>query len=82
MSSTPSAGTNAVPAPGVPERRRNAALRALIDEMLFQVRGMQRDNEAWTPEERARAEAELDRIMARVRNAAVPGRSAGSNDSP
>ena len=74
MSSTPSGAADAVPGPPVPERRRNAALRALIDEMLFQVRGMQqRDNEAWTAEERARAEAELDRIMSRVRNAAIPG---------
>ena len=71
MSSTPAGAPDGAPAPTVPERRRNAALRALIDEMLMQVRGIQRENEAWTAEERARAEAELDRIMSRVRTAAV-----------
>jgi hypothetical protein len=71
MSTTPTPAPDAVPSTGVPERRRNAALRKLIDEMLFQVRGLQRENEAWTPDERARAEAELQRIMGRVRDAAV-----------
>ena len=52
-------------------RRQNAALRALIDELLLQVRGAQRENEAWTPAERAEAEAALARIMSRVRSAAV-----------
>jgi hypothetical protein len=74
MSTTPSDATQAVTPPPFPERRRNAALRALIDEMLFTVRGLQqREGGNWTPEDRARAESELDRIMARVRNAAVPG---------
>ena len=71
MSSTPAGAADAVPAPDVPERRRNAALRALIDELLVQVRGAQRENEAWTPAERAEAEAALARIMSRVRAAAV-----------
>lgn len=71
MSSTPAGASDAVPAPEAPERRRNAALRALIDEMLLQVRGAQRENAAWTPEERAEAEAALARIMSRVRTAAV-----------
>ena len=71
MSSTPDGSPKAAPAPDVAERRRNLALRALIDEMLFQVRGMQRDHTAWTPEERAAAQAELDRIMGRVRQAAA-----------
>jgi hypothetical protein len=73
MSSTPAGASNAVPAPDVPERRRNAALRALVDEMLSQVRGAQREGEAWSPEERAAAEAALARIMSRVRSAAVSG---------
>ena len=78
MSSTSSPAPDGVPSAEVPERRRNAALRKLIDEMLFQVRGLQRENEAWTPDERARAEAELQRIMGRVRDAAVT--PAGNSD--
>ena len=52
------------------ERRRNARLRELVDEMLASIRESQR-REDWTPEERARAEADLERIMAQVRRAAV-----------
>ena len=78
MSSTPAGASGDAPPPPVPERRRNAALRALIDEMLMQVRGIQRENEAWTAEERARAEAELGRIMAQVRSAAIAPQD-GSN---
>ena len=81
MSSTPSddapAGGDApASAPAASDRRRNLALRALIDEMLFQVRGMQRDHPDWGADERAQAEAELARIMTRVRDAAAPGRTA------
>ena len=71
MSSTPEGASSAGVAPAVPERRRNAALRALIDELLLQVRGAQREQEAWTPAERAEAEAALTRIMSQVRTAAV-----------
>lgn len=46
-------------------------LRALIDEMLERVRELNRSNGVWTSEERARAEAELDAIMARVRRVAA-----------
>jgi hypothetical protein len=70
MTSSLGDASSRAPAP-VAERRRNAALRKLIDEMLLQVRGLQRENEAWTPQERATAEAELDRILNRVRTAAV-----------
>ena len=82
MSSTPEGSSKGAPAPDVAERRRNLALRALIDEMLFQVRGMQRDHAAWSPEERAQAQAELDRIMGRVRQAAAdkPGKT-GNTDA-
>ena len=66
-------------APDPTERRRNLALRKLIDEMLFQVRGMQRDHAAWTPEERAHAQSELDRIMGRVRQAATEAKKPGGN---
>ena len=53
-----------------PERRQNARLRVLVDEMLTSIRESQRRDD-WTPEERARAEADLERIMAQVRRAAV-----------
>jgi hypothetical protein len=71
MTSSTGDASSGAPAPAASERRRNAALRKLIDEMLSQVRGIQRENEAWTPQERATAEAELDRILTRVRNVAV-----------
>ena len=82
MPSTPSEASQAVPTPGPQERRRNLALRALIDELLFQVRGMQREHAAWTPEERVQAEAELARIMSRVRAAAAPGEGGGTGSTP
>ena len=53
------------------ERRRNAALRELIDELLFRVRDANQHLELWTPEERAAAEQELSMIMSRVRGAAL-----------
>ena len=53
-----------------PERRQNARLRVLVDEMLMSIRESQRHDD-WTPEERERAEADLERIMAQVRRAAV-----------
>ena len=52
------------------DRRSNLVLRALIDEMLERVRELNRNTGIWTGEERARAEAELDAIMARVRRVA------------
>jgi hypothetical protein len=51
-------------------RRNNLVLRALIDEMLERVRELNRANAVWSTDERARAEAELDAIMARVRRVA------------
>jgi hypothetical protein len=53
------------------ERRRNAALRELIDELLFRVRDANQHMDFWTPEERAQAEQELSSIMSRVRGAAL-----------
>ena len=53
-----------------PERRQNARLRLLVDEMLKSIRESQRRDD-WTEAERARAEADLERIMAQVRRAAV-----------
>ncbi|MFL5578113.1 MAG: hypothetical protein ACJ79S_19350 [Gemmatimonadaceae bacterium] len=56
-------------APGS-ERRSNLVLRALIDEMLERVRELNRNTGVWTVDERAKAETELDAIMARVRRVA------------
>jgi hypothetical protein len=53
------------------DRRSNLVLRALIDEMLERVRELNRKAEAWSGSDRARAEAELDSIMARVRRVAA-----------
>ena len=52
------------------ERRRRLALRALVEEMLNEIRSVAGGNEDWTPEERARAEADLARIMDQVRREA------------
>ena len=57
------------------DRRSNVMLRSLIDEMLDRVREMNRASGMWTAEERARAEAELDSIMARVRRVAAKSNS-------
>jgi hypothetical protein len=53
-----------------PERRRRPKFRALIDEMLEAIRDASR-RDSWTPEARARAEADLARIMESVRREAV-----------
>lgn len=57
--------------PDESDRRSNLVLRALIDEMLERVRELNRKTGVWSMEERARAEAELDAIMARVRRVAA-----------
>lgn len=69
------------PPSGAPdvERRANHALRRLVDEMLRQLREAARV-ETWTPEERARAEADLQRIMESVRHRAFDGHRAGTTD--
>ena len=51
-------------------RRSNLVLRTLIDEMLERVRELNRRAESLSSSDRARAEAELDSIMARVRRVA------------
>ena len=53
------------------DRRSNLVLRALIDEMLERVRELNRRADTWSGDDRARAEAELDSIMARVRRVAA-----------
>ncbi len=64
------------------ERRRNLALRRLIDEMLGQVRQIHSAAPLWTPEERARAEAELEIIMARVRREAAGLHADKASETP
>jgi hypothetical protein len=54
----------------VQERRVHVALRALVDDMLTQIRDAVR-HDGWTAEERRRAEADLARIMDRVRQEAL-----------
>ncbi len=58
------------------ERRSNSGLRALIDEMMTQLRAAS-NQDVWTPEARARAQSDLERIMATVRQKAV-----GQDPSP
>ena len=65
------------PARRPPERRTNAALRELIDEMLASIRAAT-SRELWTGEERAQYERELAEIMVRVRSEAVK-HAAGGN---
>jgi hypothetical protein len=65
-------GTERISSTPAPERRQNARLRVLVDEMLMSIRESQR-RDGWTEEERDRAEADLERIMAQVRRAAVEG---------
>lgn len=57
--------------PGFPERRKNALLRLLINEMMQQIRELQAHQGPWPEEERERAERDLDRIMEQVRGAAI-----------
>lgn len=45
--------------------------RSLIDEMMQQIRELRTHAGPWPPDERARVEAHLERIMAQVRNAAL-----------
>ena len=52
------------------ERRAREALRKLIDEMMAQLRDAVRQDR-WTPEERAQAERDLERIMESVRTEAL-----------
>lgn len=58
------------PAEALHDRRSNPELRRLIEEMLERVRQMNRNVGIWNAEERARAEADLESVMARVRRLA------------
>jgi hypothetical protein len=57
-------------------KRTRAAFRALVDEMLVQLREAS-NNELWTPEARARAESDLARIMDSVKKEALSDRGKG-----
>ena len=57
--------------PPVPDRRRDPLFRSLIDEMMQQIRELRAHAGPWPPDERARVEADLERIMAQVRSAAL-----------
>jgi hypothetical protein len=59
--------------PTLGKRRSNFVLRALVDEMLEQVREIDRSSGAMSPGERESAEESLDQLMARVRRAALKG---------
>jgi hypothetical protein len=52
------------------DRRSNPELRRLIEEMLERLRQLNRNIGTWSAEERARAEADLESVMARVRRLA------------
>lgn len=56
--------------PSAPDQRKRVALRALVDEMLSQIRATA-SSDTWTPEERRRAEEDLERIMRQVRTEAM-----------
>jgi hypothetical protein len=51
--------------------RKNLLLRMLINEMLEQVRDIQRHGGPWNADERERAEQTLDRVMEQVRSEAT-----------
>ena len=57
--------------PPVPDRRRDPLFRSLIDEMMQQLRELKAHAGPWPADERAKVEADLERIMAQVRNAAL-----------
>ena len=68
------------PRPGS-ERRRNHALRELIDEMLASIRSAT-NRDLWTPEERTQYEQELAGIMTRVRSEATKREAEEAAGSP
>lgn len=57
------------------DRRANPRLRELVDEMLASIRAAT-NSELWSPEERARYEADMARIMDNVRQQAIGGPAA------
>ncbi|GLC25806.1 hypothetical protein [Roseisolibacter agri] len=70
MSDRPDPRPDPAVAAASPERRRNAALRELVDEMLASIRTAA-NRDLWTPDERQQYESELALIMNRVRAEAM-----------
>lgn len=70
-SGTAAGGTGTGPGPDRIERRRDPLFRSLIDDMMQQIRELRAHAGPWPPDERAQVEADLERIMAQVRNAAL-----------
>jgi len=72
MTKTPGPDTSPQPSSteAAHDRRANPELRRLIEEMLERVRQMNRNVGIWSQDERARAEADLESVMARVRRLA------------
>jgi hypothetical protein len=66
---SPSSASSPVPPSGA-ERRKNPRLRELVDEMLASIRAAA-NVDLWSPEERARCEQDMARIMATVRAQAM-----------
>ena len=62
------------------DKRQNLALRGLVDEMLATIR-VTVNRDLWTPEERARAEADLSRIMSQVQSETLRPRRGGGNSA-
>ncbi len=56
------------------ERRSNARLRELVDEMMATIRAAA-NIDLWTPDERERYEADMARIMTTVRDQALDRRA-------
>ena len=73
MPDAPAAGGGPGDRPSADDRRVRTGLRALVDEMMAQLR-LAAASDAWTDEERARAEADLARIMGQVRDETFRGR--------
>lgn len=67
---TVTAGTQKKTSAGPAERRKRVALRRLIDEMLAEIRAAANEDN-WTADARAQAEADLARIMDQVRREAM-----------
>lgn len=70
MPDSPDARPDPAVSAASPERRRNAALRELVDEMLASIRAAA-NRDLWTPDERQQYESELALIMNRVRAEAM-----------
>lgn len=74
MSDLPASPQSSPPLPQG-DRRRNPRLRELVDEMMATIRAASH-RDLWSPEERARCEADMARIMDSVRSQALGGPAA------